>query len=78
MHISAVTGIIMCFISAFVWIRSKVILEYWILTLYFKLPAVFKSFFLEDCVLGLAGEVLPCVFLPDNKRQCAGRRVAVV
>jgi hypothetical protein len=38
-----------------------------ILTLYFKLPAVFKAFFLEDGVLGLAGQVFPCVFLPNNK-----------
>jgi hypothetical protein len=38
-----------------------------ILTLYFKLPAVFKTFFLEDGVLGLAGQVFPCGILPNNK-----------
>ena len=59
-------------------IQSTVTQENWILTLYFKLPAVFKTFFLEDCVLGLAGQVFPCVLLPNDKWQCAGCRVAVV
>jgi len=58
-------------------IKSTVTREDWILTLYFKLPAVFKTFLLEDGVLGLAGQVFPCVLLVHNKWQCAGRRVAV-
>lgn len=64
--------------SKMVSIQSTVTHEDWILTLYFKLPAVLKTFLLEDGVLGLAGQVFPCVLLPNNKRQCAGRRVAVI
>jgi hypothetical protein len=64
--------------SEMVSIQSTVIHETWILTLYFKLPAVFKTFFLEDGVLSLAGQVFPCVLLPNDKWQRAGCRVAVV
>jgi len=64
--------------SKMVSIQSTVTREDWILTLYFKLPAVFETFLLEDGVLGLAGQVFPCILLLNNKWQCAGRRVAVI